>query len=113
MIRVTNYDPDADQAEMDMRRIIPYIAILGICVVAGAVGPMVGIPILFPVMSALAGAVAVFAGIRERAILRDRVTGPRDWMMHWYIAPFLERHKMLVFDVWTLGLTGLVGVMVI
>ncbi len=85
-----------------VRRLIPFLA--GIMVMV-LVWVATGIALFY----LAAGVIAAAAGLWLRRDLFKMTGGTLAWMVH----PWTLRWPMLVFDLWTLGIAGLFGLMML
>jgi hypothetical protein len=57
--------------------------------------------------------VSAWCGLQVRKSVRNRINGPKNWLLSPLTISTLNRWPMLAFDTWTLGVIGLIGVLML
>ncbi|MES0809788.1 hypothetical protein ABLO27_09925 [Roseibium sp. SCPC15] len=69
----------------------------------------------YSAFSVMFSCIAFYSGWAVRCQLKKLAGGPAAWIIpnsvSFLIFPAIQRRPMLIFDVWTVGLAGLTGVM--
>lgn len=61
----------------------------------------------------LFGIVSAWCGVRVRRITKERTNGPLPWLLNPLTIGLVNRWPMLLFDAWTIGLTALMGMIML
>ena len=98
------YEKFPGRIEDDIRLLLPYIFSLMLIMVTATVVKEV----LF-----LFGIVSAWAGWRVRKSVQVRTDGPLRWLLHPLTSKAFNKWPMLAFDIWTLGIVTLFGVIIL
>ena len=84
--------------EEEMKLDLPYMFVVLVMLAASA---------LFPYLFVFFGLVSGWIGVRIRQRVQKRTSGPLPWLLNPLTIGVVSRWPMLLFDAWTIGLAGL------
>ncbi|MEP2758546.1 MAG: hypothetical protein ABJP66_05640 [Hyphomicrobiales bacterium] len=70
---------------------------------------LLGASVFVPHLFILFGLISLWCGVRLRRTVQNRTNGPLPWLLNPLTIGVMNRWPMLLFDVWTTGLTALMG----
>lgn len=82
----------------EMKLDLPYILLVAV---------LVSVSVVLPHVFGLLGIVSGWIEVRVRHRVQKRTSGPLLWLLNPLTTNALRRWPMLLFDVWTIGLAGL------
>jgi hypothetical protein len=88
----------------ELQSLMPFMFVLMVLL-----GAAVFIPYLFIAF----GAGSAWCGVRVRRMVRERTNGPLPWLLTPLTISIMDRWPMLPFDVWTLGFTAFMGLIML
>lgn len=97
------YQKHQGPMEDEIKPVLPFIFALMAIMLASTI-----IPELF----VLFGVVSAWCGIRVRRTVQERTNGPLPWLLNPLTISITNRWPMLLFDIWTLGMIALMGLII-
>ena len=111
------YEKDEKKENMLLLLSTMFLAMLGFLGAAVLISFVEGFApetpgVIGPILAIVVGLIPVWGGVQVRRSVRNRTSGPRLWLLTPLTVKVLNRWPMLLFDVWSLGVALLMGVLV-